>query len=95
MKVEAYYTLLPRSFKRSWIGPLKIHQVLDETHFILSDWDEKLLSPKIHINRIKRYYLNLRNVKEDGHLEVITNVHELYDRWKELMDKENDLNVQM
>ena len=84
-----------KKFKRSWIGPLKIHQVLDETHFILSDWDERLLSPKIHINRIKRYYLNLRNIKEDGHLEVITNVHELYDRWKELMDKENDLNVQM
>ena len=83
-----------RSLSRSWIGPLQIHQVLDETHFILSVWEEKLLSPKIHINRMKRYYLNLRNIKEDGHLEVITNVHELYDRWKELMDQENDLNVQ-
>ena len=83
-----------KKFKRSWIGPLKIHQVLDETHFILSDWEEKLLSPKIHINRIKRYYLNLRNIKEDGHLEVVTNVHELYDRWKQLMDEENNLNVQ-
>ena len=83
-----------KKFKRSWIGPLKIHQVLDETHFILSDWEEKLLSPKIHINRIKRYYLNLRNIKEDGHLEVVTNVHELYDRWKQLMNEENNLNVQ-
>ena len=83
-----------KKFKRSWIGPLKIHQVLDETHYILSDWEEKLLSPKIHINRIKRYYLNLRNIKEDGHLEVVTNVHELYDRWKQLMNEENNLNVQ-
>ena len=43
---------------------------------------------------LRDIYLNLRNIKEDGHLEVITNVHELYDRWKELMDQENDLNVQ-
>ena len=28
-----------RKLKRSWIGPLKIHQVLDNTHYIIFDWD--------------------------------------------------------
>ena len=52
-----------KKLKRNWIGPLKIHQVLDNTHYVVSDWDEKLLSPNIHINRLKRCILNLDEIE--------------------------------
>ena len=63
-----------RTLKRIWIGPLKIHQVLDNTHYIVSDSDEKLLSPKIHVNRLKRCILNLQEIDEKGQLNVANNV---------------------
>ena len=63
-----------RKLKRSWIGPLKIHQVLDNTHYVVSDWDEKLLSPKIHLNKLKRCMLNLEEIDEKGQLNVANNV---------------------
>ena len=33
-----------KKFKRNWIGPLKIHQILDDTHYIVTDWNERILS---------------------------------------------------
>ena len=73
-----------RKLKRSWIGPLKIHQVLDNTHYVVSDWDEKLLSPKIHINRLKRCILNLQEIDEKGQLHVANNVRDLFCKWEEV-----------
>ena len=67
-----------RKLKRNWIGPLKVHQVLDITHYIISDWDKKLLSPKIHINRPKRCMLNLQEINDKGHLNVASNVRDLF-----------------
>ena len=78
-----------KKFQRNWIGPLKIHQVLDETHYIVSDWDDKVLSPKVHINRLKKYVMNMGKINEEGKLEVIDNAKELYDKWLEILkDKE-------
>ena len=73
-----------RKLKRSWIGPLKIHQVLDNTHYVVSDWDEKLLSPKIHDNRLKRCILNLQTIDNRGQLNVANNVRDLFCKWEEV-----------
>ena len=73
-----------RKLKRNWIGPLKVHQVLDNTHYIISDWDEKILSPKIHINRLKRCMLNLQEIDDKGHLNVASNVRDLFCKWEEV-----------
>ena len=73
-----------RKLKRNWIGPLKIHQVLDNTHYMVSDWDEKLLSPKIHINRLKRCMLNLQEINDKGHLNVASNMRDLFCKWEEV-----------
>ena len=67
-----------RKLKISWIGPLKICQVLDNTHYIVSDWDQKLLSPKIHVNRLKRCMLSLQEIYEKGQLHVANNVRDLF-----------------
>ena len=74
-----------RKLKRNWIGPLKIHQVLDNTHYIVSDWNEKLLSPKVHINRLKRCILNLQEINEKGQLNVANNVRDLFCKWEEVL----------
>ena len=63
---------------------MKIHQVLDNTHYIVCDWDEKLLSPKIHINRLKRCILNLQEIDKTGQLHVANNVRDLFCKWEEL-----------
>ena len=78
--------------KRNWIGPLKIHQILDDTHYIVTDWNERLLSPKIYLNRLKKCMLNLQEIDSKGHLQIANNVKDLFDRWKTLhstlMEKE-------
>ena len=76
-----------RKLKRNWIGPLKIHQVLDNTHYIVSDWNEKLLSPKVHVNRLKRCILNLQEINERGQLNVANNVRDLFCKWEEVLKK--------
>ena len=76
-----------RKLKRNWIGPLKIHQVLDNTHYIVSDWNEKLLSPKVHINRLKRCILNLQEINERGQLNVANNVRDLFCKWGEVLQQ--------
>ena len=58
--------------------------MLDNTHYIVSDWDEKLLSPKIHINRLKRCTLNLQEIDKKGQLHVANNVRDLFCKWEEV-----------
>ena len=33
-----------RKLNRNWIGPLRIQTVLDNTHYLCSDWSGKLIS---------------------------------------------------
>ena len=75
-----------KKLKRNWIVPLKIHQVLNNTHYVVSDWDEKLLSPKIHINRLKRCMLNLHEINERGQLNVASNVRDLFCKWEKVLN---------
>ena len=81
-----------KKLKRNWIGPLKIHQILDDTHYIVTDWNERLLSPKIHLNRLKKCMLNLQELDSKGHLQIANNVKDLFNKWEaihsNIMEKE-------
>ena len=61
--------------------------MLDNTHYIVSDWNEKLLSPKVHINRLKRCILNLQEINERGQLNVANNVRDLFCKSEEVLQK--------
>ena len=47
-----------RKLNRNWIGPLRIQTVLDNTHYLCSDWSGKLIAKRFHIYRLKQYYMN-------------------------------------
>ena len=46
-----------RKLNRNWIGPLRIQTVLDNTHYLCSDWSGMLIPKRLHINRLKQYYM--------------------------------------
>ena len=72
--------------KRNWIGPLTIQAILDDTHYLVSDWTGQLLPKQIHFNRLKPYVMNLGKINEEGILETATNTRELFKRWKEIKE---------
>ena len=80
-----------RKLNRNWIGPLRVQTVLDNTHYLCSDWSGKLIPKRFHINILKQYYMNLGEIGEDGQLKIVQNVNELYDIWSEL--KEDEFNT--
>ena len=80
-----------RKLNRNWIGPLRVQTVLDNTHYLCSDWSGKLIPKRFHINRLKQYYMNLGEIGEDGQLKIVQNVNELYEVWNEL--KEDEINT--
>ena len=79
-----------RKLNRNWIGPLRLQTVLDNTHYLCSDWSGKLIPKRFHINRLKQYYMNLGEMDENGQLKIVQNVNELYEVWNEL--KEDKIN---
>jgi len=83
-----------RKLKRNWVGPYRIQIILDDTHYLVSDWSGQLLPKRFHINRLKLYHMNLGRMKE-GKLETVTSTKELFRIWKELKeDKEILVNEQ-
>jgi hypothetical protein len=68
-----------RKLVSPWIGPVKIQKVLDETHFILSDWEGKCLPVEVEVHRIKPYQLNIYS---NGHMMSITNIYKHLNRIK-------------
>ena len=80
-----------RKLNRNWIGPLRVQTVLDNTHYLCSDWSGKLIPKRFHINRLKQYYMNLGEIDENGQLKIVQNVNELYEVWNEL--KEDEINT--
>ena len=67
-----------RKFKADWIGCLKIKAVLDKSHYLLADWQGKLLPifGAVHILRLKPCYLNLGRVKNKV-LATVSNIQGL------------------
>ena len=68
-----------RKLNRIWVGLLRIQAILDNTHYLCSDWSGMLIPKRFHLNRLKKYYMNLGELGKDGQLKVVENVNELYD----------------
>ena len=51
-----------RKLNRNWIGPLRVQTVLDNTHYLCSEWSGKLIPKRFHINRLKQYYMNIGEI---------------------------------
>ena len=70
------------------VGPVRIQTVLDNTHYLCSDWSGRLILKGFHINRLKQYYMNLGEIAESGQLKLVENVNELYDIWIDIKEDE-------
>ena len=77
-----------KKLNRNWIGPVRIQTVLDNTHYLCSDWSGRLIPKRFHINRLKQYYMNLGEMNENGQLKIVENVNELYDIWNDIKEDE-------
>ena len=74
-----------KKFKQEWIGPLQIQAVLDQSHFMLADWQGKILPffGSVHISRLKHCYINLG--KMDGNrIATVHNTKDLIQQWSKL-----------
>ena len=67
---------------------MRIQTVLDNTHYLCSDWSGILVPKRFHINRLKQYYMNLGEIGKNGQLKIVQNVKELYDIWQDLKEDE-------
>ena len=77
-----------RKLNRNWIGPVRIQTVLDNTHYFCSDWSGMLIPKRFHINRLKKYYMNLGEIDENSQLKMAENVRQLYDIWEDIKEDE-------
>ena len=71
---------------RNWVGPVRVQAILDDTHYLCSDWTGKLIPKRFHINRLKQFYLNLGILDEDGMLQIAENTRQLFKRWSEIQE---------
>ena len=71
-----------RKFKREWIGPVQVQAVLDKTHYLLADWQGKILPffGSVHISRMKHCSINLGQMK-GKQLLTVYNLHDLVREW--------------
>ena len=73
-------------FTQQWVGPLKVQVVLDDTHYLISDWEGRLVPLRVHLNRLKPYHLNLGRIQH-GKLEIASNLKQLQEKWEEIKQK--------
>ena len=64
-----------RKLKRDWVGPFKIQAIIDDSHYMISDWTGQLSHKRFHVNRLKPFSLSLGKVK-DGKLQTVHNTRE-------------------
>ena len=48
-----------RKLKRDWVGPFKIQSIIDDSHYIISDWTGQISHKRFHVNRLKPFSLSL------------------------------------
>ena len=65
-----------RKFKQEWIGPLKIHGIVDDTHYIVSDLNGEVLEMSVHYKRLKFYHYNMNEIKDEK-LVTFDNMNDL------------------
>ena len=56
--------------KKRWIGPLKIQVVLDDSHYMISNWDGRVNPISMHANRLKPYNLNMGHLQHTVHMST-------------------------
>ena len=59
-----------RKLKKDWVGPFKILSIIDDSHYMISDWTGQLSHKRFHVNRLKPFSLNLDKVK-GGKLQTV------------------------
>ena len=74
-----------RKLKRDWVGPFKIQAVIDDSHYMISDWTGQLSQKRFHVNRLKPFSLSLGKVK-DGKLQTVHTTRELFRIWKNIKE---------
>ena len=74
-----------RKLKRDWVGLFKIQAIIDDSHYMISDWTGQLSHKKFHVNRLKPFSLSLGKVK-DGKLQTVHNTRELFRIWKNIKE---------
>ena len=74
-----------RKLKRDWVGPFKIQAIIDDSHYMISDWTGQLSHKRFHVNRLKPFSLSLGKVK-DGKLQTVHNTRELFGIWKNIKE---------
>jgi hypothetical protein len=78
-----------------WIGPVKIQGILDNTHYILSDWQGKCFPVEVEIHRIKPYRMNIYSGKR---MMTVTNIYKhlhLIKQQMELHQQEDHVSQQL
>ena len=71
-----------RKLKR---GPFKIQPIIDDSHYMISDWTGQLSHKRFHVNRLKPFSLSLGKVKDDK-LQTVHNTRELFRIWKNIKE---------
>ena len=74
-----------RKLKRDWVGPFKIQAIIDDSHYMISDWTGQLSHNRFHVNRLKPFSLSLGKVKY-GKLQTVHNTRELFRIWKNIKE---------
>ena len=74
-----------RKLKRDWVGPFKIQAIIDDSHYMISDWTGQLSHKRFHVNRLKPFSLSLGKVKDDK-LQTVHNTRELFRIWKNIKE---------
>ena len=74
-----------RKLKRDWVGPFEIQAIIDDSHYMISDWTGQLSHKRFHVNRLKPFSLSLGKVK-DGKLQTVHNTRELFRIWKNIKE---------
>ena len=74
-----------RKLKRDWVGPFKIQAIIDDSHYMISDWTGQLSHKRFHVNRLKPFSLSLDKVK-DGKLQTVHNTRQLFRIWKNIKE---------
>ena len=87
-QLSSELTLKSKKFTRPWIGPCRIQDIIDETHYLLTDWSGHFLPKRFHVNRLKPYVINTGNLNDRGDIDLISNTKQLYRKWQELAEDE-------
>ena len=74
-----------RKLKRDWVGPFKIQVIIDDSHYMISDWTGQLSHKRFHVNRLKPFSLSSGKVK-DGKLQTVHNTRQLFRIWKNIKE---------